>query len=188
MMSHAVVDDARDRILTAAGELIATNGPAAASVSAIAASAQVSRMTVYRKFADRQSLLAELFNRELGEIVTSAVQAPAPDQRHLIIAAVTESVRQINEHPLMQSVLRHEPERLTAWVTERLGATQRLARSILREHVIAGQPGTGDGSVRPGDPDQISLTLVLVAQTFVFSHRIGGEPAELSRLVEGYLT
>lgn len=187
MMSHTVVDDSRDRILDAACDLISANGPAAANVSAIANAAEVSRMTIYRKFTDRRALLAELFNRELGAIVTQAMTAPAPDQRHLIVIGVTESVRRINAHPLMEAVLRHEPELLTVWITDRLGATQRLAREVLRGHILAGQAGSGDGSVRDGDADEMALTLVLLAQTFVFSHQIGGRPAELSRLIEGYL-
>ncbi len=53
---------------------------------------------------------------------------------------------------------------------------------------MEGQPGTGDGSVREGNPDAMSLTLVLVAQTFVFAHQIGGTDAELRLLVKGYLS
>jgi hypothetical protein len=34
----------------------------------------------------------------------------------------------------------------------------------------------------------MSLTLVLVAQTFVFAHRIGGNESELRLLVKGYLS
>ncbi len=46
-----------------------------------------------------------------------------------------------------------------------------------------------DAAVRcEGNPDAMSLTLVLVAQTFVFAHQIGGTDAELRLLVKGYLT
>ncbi len=176
------------RLLDAASRLIADQGPAAATVSAIAAEAGVSRMTVYRKFPDRHAILSALFNRELGAIVAEAVEVEAPTQRDRIVEAVTVCVRRINAHPLMQAVLRHEPEDLTEWITGRLGATQRMGRVVLHDLIAAGQPGTGDGSVRPGNPDEMSLTLVLVAQTFVFAHRIGGNDAELRALVKGYLT
>ena len=188
MVSQPVVDDVSRRILDAASALIVSGGPAAANVSAIANAADVSRMTVYRKFPDRHAILAALFNRELGGIVEQASTIAAATQAERIVESVTMSVSRINDHPLMQAVLTKEPEELTEWITGRLGATQRLARSVLRAQIVDGQPGTGDGSVRPGDPDAMSLTLVLVAQTFVFAHQIGGTDAELRLLVKGYLT
>ncbi len=188
MVSQAGVDDVSQRILDAASALIVSGGPAATNISAIANAAGVSRMTVYRKFPDRHAILAALFNRELGGIVRQASTLAAPTQLDRIVEVVATSVNRINDHPLMQAVIAHEPEELTEWITGRLGATQRLARSVLREQIVAGQPGTGDGSVRAGNPDAMSLTLVLVAQTFVFAHQIGGTDAELRLLVKGYLT
>jgi AcrR family transcriptional regulator len=187
MVSHVEADSAAERILDAASTLIAAGGPAAANVSAIANEAGVSRMTVYRKFPDRHAILAALFNRELGAIVAQTSGVEAPTQRDRIVESVTRSVSRINNHPLMQAVLRHEPEEFTEWITGRLGATQRLARAVLREQIVEGQAASGDGSVRDGDPDSMSLTLVLVAQTFVFAHQIGGTDAELRLLVKGYL-
>ena len=144
-------------------------------------------MTVYRKYPDRHAILSALFNRELGSIVAQTRDLEADNQRDLITEIVTVSVQRINAHPLMQAVLKYDPEELTEWITGRLGATQRVARAVLRDLIAAGQQGDGDGSVRPGDPDEMSLTLVLVAQTFVFAHRIGGSEAELRTLVRGYL-
>lgn len=187
MVSQLQADAASARLLDATRSLIIDGGPAAASVSAIATRAGLSRMTVYRKFDDRQALLAALFNRELAGIVTEAFNTDAGSQRERIAASVVVAVRRINEHPLLHAVLDHEPEMLTEWMTARLGATQRLAREMLREQIIAGQTGSGDGSVRTDDPDEMALTLVLVAQAFVFSRRIGGDPEQLRPLVLGYL-
>ena len=52
----------------------------------------------------------------------------------------------------MQAVIRHEPEELTEWITGRLGATQRLARTVLHRLIVEGQSGSGDGSVPRGQP------------------------------------
>ncbi len=183
-----MVDESSSRILDAASALIIDRGPAAANISAIAETAGVSRMTVYRKFPDRHAIIAALFNRELGGIVEQTMTLEAPTQRDRIVEVVVTSVSRINDHPLMQAVIRHEPEELTEWITGRLGATQRLARAVLHRLIVEGQPGTGDGSVREGNPDAMSLTLVLVAQTFVFAHQIGGTDAELRLLVKGYLS
>lgn len=188
MVSQGATDEASTRLLDAASRVITQSGPAAATISAIATEAGVSRMTVYRKYPDRHAILSALFNRELGSIVAQTRDLEADNQRDLITEIVTVSVQRINAHPLMQAVLRHEPQELTEWITGHLGTTQRMARTLLRDLITAGQPGTGDGSVRDGHPDEMSLTLVLVAQTFVFAHRIGGNDAELRALVRGYLT
>ncbi|HQR79740.1 MAG TPA: TetR/AcrR family transcriptional regulator [Actinomycetota bacterium] len=188
MMSQSSSDVVSDRLLDSAASLVIQGGPSAATVSAIAAEAGVSRMTVYRKFPDRHAIISALFDRELGAIVAEAALIQSPSQRERIVEAIALSVQRINEHPLMSRVLRNEPEELIEWITGHLGGTQRMARSALQELIVGGQPGTGDGSVRAGNPDAMSLTLVLVAQTFVFAHRIGGTDAELRRLVKGYLT
>jgi len=188
MVSQPTGDEVSNRLLDSAETLIIHGGPAAATVSAIATEAGVSRMTVYRKFPDKHAILAALFNRELGEIVAQTSRLDAPTQRDRIVEGVALTVTRINDHPLMAAVLRHEPEELTEWITGRLGGTQRLARTVLHDLIVEGQPGTGDGSIRPGNPDAMSLTLVLVAQTFVFAHRIGGNETELRLLVKGYLS
>ena len=141
-------------------------------------------MTAYRKFEDRHALLASLFNRELEDMLQQ-VSAERESYDDRIADTVVLGVHALNNNALMQAVLRYEPEQLTEWITGRLGRTQRRARELLRQLVIDGQ---AHGQVRPGDPDQIALTLVLVAQTFVFAHRIGGSETELHKLVKGYLT
>lgn len=188
MVSQPGTDEVANRLLDAAAALIESGGPAAANVSAIASEAGVSRMTVYRKYPDRHAILSELFNRELGTIVAQTSHIEADSQLDRIVEVIAVSVTRINQHPLMRAVLRHEPAELTEWITGRLGSTQRLARVVLRDQILAGQPRTGDGTIRAGDPDQMSLTLVLVAQTFVFAHQIGGTEDELRHLVKGYLT
>ncbi|MEZ5186840.1 MAG: TetR/AcrR family transcriptional regulator [Candidatus Nanopelagicales bacterium] len=186
MVSHAESDEVRNRLLDAAAALIEQGGRGSANISAIAQQAGVSRMTVYRKYPDRHAILSALFNRELGGIIARAAQVEAPTQKDRIVEAVARSVTDINAHPLMQAVLRHEPEELTEWITGHLGATQRLARTVLHEQIVQGQ--TGDHSIRAGDPDAMSLTIVLVAQSFVFAHQIGGSDEELRILVKGYLS
>ncbi len=183
MVSQVSPATVQDRLLDAAASIITEQGPTAATMSSIAARAGVSRMTAYRKFDDRHALLAALFNRELEGILTQeTVSEAAYDER--IADLVVASVHALNQNRLMRAVLRHEPEQLTEWITGRLGRTQRQARDLLRTLVVEGQAA---GQVRPGDPDQMALTLVLVAQTFVFAHGIGGSETELHHLVKGYL-
>lgn len=181
------VDTATDRILDAAQQAIVESGFTAATVSGIAQRAGVSRMTVYRKFADRREILSALFTRELGGIVHDAARTEAPTCRESAVEAVVGAVGRINDHPLMAAVLEHSPQELTPWMTQRFGATQRQAHDVLRRMIARGQQRTGDGSVRSGDPDRMATTLVLTAQAFVFGNRMDVPEPELRRLVEGYL-
>lgn len=185
MVSHpelVAANDVTNRLLDATSELVLQGGPRAATVSAVAARAGMSRMTVYRKFGDRHSLLSALFNRELDAVFDSApVGDPTPERIAQVVVNVVDA---INSHPLMDAVLRHEPEQLTEWITVRLGRTQRRAKAVLKTLISAGQT---TGSVRPGDSDEMALTLVLVAQAFVFGHRIASPTTQLHALVKGYL-
>jgi len=56
------VDAGRDRILTAALELLKRGNPAAVSLEAVAQQAGVTRMTVYNQFGSKAGLLEELFD------------------------------------------------------------------------------------------------------------------------------
>lgn len=184
MVSQTATGTVQDRLLDAAATLIVEQGPTAANMSAIATRAGVSRMTAYRKFEDRHALLAALFNREFEDILQQATPtSESYDER--VADTVVAVVGTLNENPLMTAVLTHEPEQLTEWITGRLGRTQRRAREMLRAMLVTGQHR---GEIRAGDPDEMALTVVLVAQTFVFAHRIGGRDAELRQLVKGYLT
>ena len=86
--------------------------------------------------------------------------------------------------PPLQAVLRYEPQELVEWITGHLGTTQRMADAAARSD------RGGSGGRRRQHPqgrirDEMSLTLVLVAQTFVFAHRIGSNDAGVARLAWG---
>jgi AcrR family transcriptional regulator len=57
-------DDRRDELLDAAATLLADGGVTAVSMDAVAAEAGVSRPLVYKHFANREELIAELWRRE----------------------------------------------------------------------------------------------------------------------------
>ncbi|RKH05844.1 TetR/AcrR family transcriptional regulator [Corallococcus carmarthensis] len=72
--------DVRERILTAAAELISTGGPDAATTRAVAAAAGVQAPTLYRLFGDKRGLLAAVVDHELRSYVAKkAARKPHPD-------------------------------------------------------------------------------------------------------------
>src|SRR5829696_7249177 len=146
----------------------------------VARRAGVSRMTLYRRFADVRSLVADLMTREFTELLAGAADA-VPDtgsHRDRLVARARTSVAVLWSNPLMARVLDVDPELLLPYVVDRVGATQRLVEPALRADVEAGQT---DGSIRSGDPAVITRALYLVLQSFVLSARPAltdlGEPA-----------
>jgi len=67
---------ARERILDAAHELVARGGFGAASVAAVADRAGVATGTVYRHFASKADLFAEVFRRDAQHEVDAVTSAP----------------------------------------------------------------------------------------------------------------
>lgn len=187
--------DLDDPVLQATYDAVMDLGVRRATISEIARRAGVSRMTVYRRYDDFSRLLAALLTVELTKIV-EAVEVGSADltnARSRLVATSTLVTRAVAAHPLMTRVLSLDPEELLPLVTDRLGSTQRLARAHLVRGIRAGQvEHGGDASVRAGDAELLAFTVLVAAQSFVFSSRIvQAEDVrahdELERLVDRYL-
>jgi AcrR family transcriptional regulator len=162
------VDD--DALLDAARGCVLDVGFRRTTLTDVARRAGVSRMTLYRRFADVRSLVADLMTREFTELLRRAAEAlpSTGSHRERLVARATASVSVLWTNPLMARVLDVDPELLLPYVVDRVGATQRLVEPALRADVEAGQ---ADGSIRAGDPILITRALYLVLQAFVLSAR-----------------
>jgi AcrR family transcriptional regulator len=101
------IDDAQqaaDAILDVAGELFATTGPAAATVSDVARAAGCSRQTVHRYFATGDALRAAFVAREASTIraiiATRLVDVTEPDE--LLVRAVREMLAEVRARPALR--------------------------------------------------------------------------------------
>ena len=102
-------DDAlAQRILDAALELAAASGPKNLTMDDVAKRARVGRMTVYRRFGSKATLLDALAVREARRClnqIADALDPEAPiDQRFADLFVAT--LRVIREHPLLQRLAR----------------------------------------------------------------------------------
>jgi AcrR family transcriptional regulator len=126
-------DAVSNRVLDAALELAAASGVHHLTIDAVARRAHVGRMTVYRRFGDKQALVAALGAREgqrcLAELdAASPADAPIAEQ---VAAGFSTSLRLAREHPLLSRLGRLEPETVLAALTEDGGALFALARDYL---------------------------------------------------------
>jgi len=159
-----------DSLLAAARECLLDIGFRRITLTDVARRAGVSRMTVYRRFADVRSLVADLMTRELGELLAKAAAdaAGACTVRERLVSATVAGVRELWADPLLGRLLDLDPELLLPYVVSRIGSTQRFVEQVLRANVEAGQ---ADGSIRHGDSKIISRGVYLTLQSFALSVR-----------------
>ncbi|ASR38167.1 TetR family transcriptional regulator [Prauserella marina] len=159
-----------DLLLDAAKSCVLNSGVRRTTLAEIARTAKVSRMTLYRRFPDVHSILAALMTREFGLLLHGvAAEVPhAATARERLVRSAVAGVKALVADPLMRTVLDVDAELVLPYVTQRLGATQKLAEEVLRDLVVTGQE---DGSVRIAEPAVQVRSVLLVVQSFVLSLR-----------------
>src|SRR6478672_596917 len=112
-LADAPADDATStRILDAALELAGASGLRHLTMDDVARRAGVGRMTVYRRFHDRQGLVDALSARESRRCLAELDAAADPSQpiADQVAAGFVTSIRLATEHPLLARLARAEPE------------------------------------------------------------------------------
>jgi AcrR family transcriptional regulator len=184
------VDD--DVLLDAARACVLAIGVGRTTLTEVARRAQVSRMTLYRRFPDVRSLIAALMTREFGGFLAEmSLALTGPTARERLVTGIVTGVRGLVGNPIMRAALDLEPELIMPYVVQRLGSTQKLAEQFIADQIKAGHD---DGSIRPGDVVVQSRALLLVVQSFVLSLRPATSDVdsdalllELARLLDGAL-
>jgi hypothetical protein len=147
-------------------------------------------MTIYRKWPDMGTLLADLMTREWAGLVH--VDTAGADARERLVRSGVATVRAIRANPLFTRIVELDPELLLPYLLERPGRSQRLVVDVIAQQIRAGQT-TGD--VRAGDPGLLARSIVLACHGFTLSAQTmtGGKVTaarlddELATLLEGYL-
>ena len=137
------MDSIADRILDAAVEAASVHGIGRMSVADVAARAGLSRPTVYKRYPSKDALVAATVGREAMRVVEATRQAAAgfDDPREALTAAVATVLRLAREHPLLDRVVRTEPERLVPLLTTDdgpiLGAIRRVIETVFASRFAA---------------------------------------------------
>jgi AcrR family transcriptional regulator len=190
-----VSDATTQAILDGTRACILDLGVRRTTLSEVARRADVSRMTVYRHYPDVDAILRDLMTREFVAVmqgIESEADAhpPGGTSRERLVSVAVAGVRALREHPLLVRVLAAEPDLFTPYLFDQIGGSQRHARELMRLGVLAGQQ---DGSIRAGDPLLLAQSLLLTAQSFLYSATSANDvPAddldgELRRLLDAYL-
>jgi AcrR family transcriptional regulator len=182
-------DGTKERILAAAASCVRDFGIERVTLAEIARRARVSRPTIYRRWADTQSILAALLTQRIAGVLQDT-PAGGTDRAAIVERVVAVATR-LRDDDLLTAVLHSAPQFAMVYITERLGTSQQLLIDALAADLKTAQ---AEGSVRAGEPRQLAAMVLLVAQSTIQSAQIveqilPAEPlaAELTRLLNGYL-
>jgi AcrR family transcriptional regulator len=172
---HALLDAARAAILAV--------GWKRTTLTDVARRAGVSRMTLYRRWPDMQTLLADLMTREFSGAVREADD---------LAGGITATVTALRTNELFRKIVEVDPELLVPYLLDRRGRTQDVLLSLVEAAIAAGQEA---GEVRAGDPGLLARSLLLAAHGFAISAQTMTDAGvseadldgELAHLVERYL-
>ncbi|MGW4534108.1 TetR/AcrR family transcriptional regulator [Nocardia sp. NPDC004340] len=190
-MSSTEPSSAVDRaILDAARACVAEFGVRRTTLTEVARRAGVSRPTVYRRWPDTGSLVADLLVRELREIVADTAPSTGT-ARERLVGAIVGGGSMIRRNPLFAKIFRADADVMQTYVFERLGRNQRALIDLFAGGIREGQ---ADNSIRDGDPAHLAAMLLLIAQSAVqsasaFAVVVDSDhlDAELTHALHGYL-
>jgi AcrR family transcriptional regulator len=159
-------DAVGNRILDAALDLVAASGVQHLTMDAVARRAHVGRMTVYRRFGDKQMLVTALGAREGQRCLAELDAAAAPDApiAEQVAAGFAISLRLAREHPLLSRLARLEPGTVLEALTQDRGGLFGLARSYLAGRLRESQRVGALGDI---DVEEAAELLVRLAFSFV---------------------
>ena len=128
----------RDHVLSAAVDAAAIHGIAKLSMADVARLAGMSRQTVYRHFPSKDALVAEVIASETAHLVDGVVAATQvhDDPRDALEAALLAALVATREHPLLDRLIRTEPESLLPLLTTDGGPVMGFVRGVV-ERIIA---------------------------------------------------
>ncbi|MFJ2541655.1 TetR/AcrR family transcriptional regulator [Microbacterium sp. NPDC087589] len=158
-------DPTQSRILDAADELMARRGVHGVTIAELARRAGHSRPTIYRSWRDADDVVRSALLRRVAVIIDHFPTHAAT--RHELVDDVLRFSSLFRADPVYERLLAEEPEAFTRYTLQRVGSSQRLILGWLSTAIGAAQRG---GSVRVGDPDEIAVMLLLIAQSAVLSH------------------
>ncbi len=151
-------------------ECVLAVGVRRTTLSDVARTAGVSRMTLYRRFPDVRGMLTSLITREFGKALAAAAEEAAsePTVRGRLVVASVHMIRALAANPLMHAVIERDGEMLLPYIMERIGTSQRMTEEFLRAQLAAGH---ADGSIRVADPTLQARSIFLLLQPYAFTIR-----------------
>ena len=156
-----------DAYLDAARDCILDVGWRRTTLTEVARRSGVSRMTIYRTWADMPTLLGDLMTREWTAIVATTVgTSQADDPLARLVDDVVSTIAALRENELFVRIVELDPELVLPYLLSRRGRSQDLILGLLADAIREAQAA---GAARDGDPVAMARAMVLAAHGFVLS-------------------
>jgi len=181
----------RDRLLDAAIEAATIHGIAKLSVGDVAKRANLSRQTLYKHFASKDEIVAHAVLREATTMVGRIVEASdaETDTRAAIEAGILTTLSLTREHPLLDRLIRTEPEALLPLMIGDTGSVAMAVRSVVDGIVARRLPHLSDVERRraadllarllvsyavnaPDDPPEVVASFIATVLTTGLEERV----------------
>ncbi len=142
------------RVLDAAFSRFAAQGIKATTMAQLAEGAGISRVWLYRHFANKDAVVAALLVREsnrfqAGLLVLVQDTRPAAE---VVTDAFVQSVTTLRSHPVLRRILDNEPEVVGQYVVNGIGPLLRLAIDGIAAYLSVNGAGA--------EPEMVAETLV----------------------------
>ncbi|MEU8708926.1 TetR/AcrR family transcriptional regulator [Streptomyces sp. NPDC048565] len=161
-------DALNEQILDAAREQFMTFGLRRSTVDDVAKRAKVSRVTVYRRIGNKDSLVSACLLREYRRFVVDVDDAVAalPTVEDRLVAGFVAVLKHIREHPLVGGLLRLEPEIMLPFLTLESGPAFLAVRGYLADRLRHARRAEG----RPEtDPTPVAELMVRITVSFLLN-------------------
>ena len=161
-------DAVADRIAAAALEQFAEFGIRRSTMDDIARHAGVSKMTVFRRFTNKQGLVQDVIARELHRALAEIDRrwgAGSTIEERLVEGFVF-AVSFVSGHPLFDKLLRAEPDMLLPLLTVNGAPVLALYRTLIAERL---QAEVDAGRAAPANVDQASEVIARLAMSLILT-------------------
>jgi AcrR family transcriptional regulator len=132
-VSDGPTESIEQRLVDAAVEAATVHGVTRMSMGDVARRAGLSRQTLYRYFPSKDALVAAVVGAETTVLIEQVLTASAQldDPRESLEAALGTALRLVRDHPLLDRVVRTEPEALVPLLTTEGSPAMVRVRSVV---------------------------------------------------------
>jgi len=180
----APADAAGERILDAALEQFQSVGLRRSSMEDVARRAGLSRVTIYRRFPQKDRLLEAVLLRECRRLIGDmrAVMRPLATAEQRMVECFVFALRTASNHPLLTRLMAIEPEHLLPVMTLHAGPVVAIISAFMTQQIRDAQQR---GEVPPYDPRPVAEILTRMAQSLILTPQ-GGIPLDSERQARAF--
>lgn len=170
--SGDLADEMVEKILGASVEEFRRNGVRGASLDAIAKRAGIGRVTIYRRFGDKNGLVRALTLREVGEILAEVDAANARGQgvEDRFALGFVAMLRATRTRPFFRGWLKREPDDVLRHLTLGGETMMRLGIAYIAQQIRDAQRA---GELPAYDPQPTAEILARFAHSLMLTPRGG---------------